>query len=228
MTALGAKWPEAPRRIAWRQPLSAPLGASFRRAASWPARAVQSRAAPRFWQAAPHSGLLLLGRQSRTVHHADSAGCRHSKLPLPSLCRCCSVSVARLESVFKLAPASRAERHTRSPAHRPCASCRQMRTADVPISPVQGIGVRCIPQLVAPIDARVGGLHPRDERSRHLDSGGSRPMGAPRPGQRFCATSCGICIDIEEELADLHRNNQVNAVAVHLASRELRKLRSKT
>ena len=73
VTALGAKWPEAPRRIAWRQPLSAPLGASFRRAASWPARAVQSRAAPRFCQAAPHSGLLLLGRQSRTVHHADSA-----------------------------------------------------------------------------------------------------------------------------------------------------------
>eukprot|EP00964_Phaeocystis_antarctica_P112558 scaffold76707_cov70-Phaeocystis_antarctica.AAC.1 len=30
----------------------------------------------------------------------------------------------------------------------------------MPISPVQGIGVRCIPQLVAPIDARVGGLHP--------------------------------------------------------------------
>eukprot|EP00964_Phaeocystis_antarctica_P123220 scaffold86874_cov72-Phaeocystis_antarctica.AAC.1 len=30
----------------------------------------------------------------------------------------------------------------------------------MPISPVQGIGVRCIPQLVAPIDARVGGHHP--------------------------------------------------------------------
>ena len=28
-------------------------------------------------------------------------------------------------------------------------------------------------------------------------------MGAPRPGQRFCA-SCGIYI--EDELADLHRN----------------------
>ena len=64
-------------------------------------------------------------------------------------------------------------------------------------------------QLVAPIDARAGGLHPRDERSRHLDSGWSRPMGAPRPRQRFCA-SCGIYI--EDELADLHSNNQVNAV----------------
>ena len=49
-------------------------------------------------------------------------------------------------------------------------------SSDVPIS-VQGIGVRCIPQLVAPIDARVGGLHPRDERLRHLDSGWSRPHG---------------------------------------------------
>ena len=59
--------------IAWRHARSAPRRPSYRRAASWPARAVQSRAAPRFWQAAPHSGLLLLGRQSRTVHHADSA-----------------------------------------------------------------------------------------------------------------------------------------------------------
>jgi len=85
----------------------------------------------------------------------------------------CSVSVARLESVFKLAPASRAERPTRSPAHRPCASgVGRCESSDMPISPVQGIGVRCIPQLVAPIDARVGGLHPRDERSRHLDSAG--------------------------------------------------------
>eukprot|EP00964_Phaeocystis_antarctica_P005710 scaffold3116_cov77-Phaeocystis_antarctica.AAC.1 len=49
----------------------------------------------------------------------------------------------------------------------------------MPISPVQGIGVRCIPQLVAPIDARVGGLHPRDERSRHLDSAG---VGGRLPG----------------------------------------------
>ena len=87
--------------------------------------------------------------------------------------------------------------------HRPIAHAQAVgrcEPTDVPISPVQGIGVRCIPQLVAPIDARVGGLHPRDERSRHLDSGGSRPMGAPRPGQRFCATSCGICIHIEESL----------------------------
>eukprot|EP00964_Phaeocystis_antarctica_P106331 scaffold71229_cov34-Phaeocystis_antarctica.AAC.1 len=53
-------------------------------------------------------------------------------------------------------------------------SAGRRKPSDVPIS-VQGIGVRCIPQLVAPIDARVGGLHPRDERSRHLDSGRSRP-----------------------------------------------------
>ena len=78
----------------------------------------------------------------------------------------------------RLAPASRAERPTRSPAHCPCASCRQVRTVGrANLSCPQGIGVRCIPQLVAPIDARVGGLHPRDERLRHLDSGWSRPHG---------------------------------------------------
>jgi hypothetical protein len=62
----------------------------------------------------------------------------------------------------KLAPASGAKRSTRSPAHFPCASCRQMRTGrriGANLSCPKGIGVRCTPQLVAPIDARVGGLH---------------------------------------------------------------------
>ena len=40
------------------------------------------------------------------------------------------------------------------------------------LSRPKGIGFRCIPQLVAPI--RVGGIHPRDERSRRLDL--SRPF----------------------------------------------------
>jgi len=40
------------------------------------------------------------------------------------------------------------------------------------LSRPKGIGFRCIPQLVAPI--RVGGVHPRDERSRRLDL--SRPF----------------------------------------------------
>ena len=35
------------------------------------------------------------------------------------------------------------------------------------LSRPKGIGFRCIPQLVAPI--RVGGVRPRDERSRRLD-----------------------------------------------------------
>jgi hypothetical protein len=59
----------------------------------------------------------------------------------------------------------------------------------------KGIGFRCIPQLVAPI--RVGGVHPRDERSRRLDL--SRPFflaNALRP------PGCGIHIG----------TNQVNAV----------------
>jgi hypothetical protein len=55
-----------------------------------------------------------------------------------------------------------------------------------PLSCPKGIGVRCTPQLVAPIDARVGGLHPRDERSRHLDlSRPHFPLG--QPGLRFLA-----------------------------------------
>ena len=40
------------------------------------------------------------------------------------------------------------------------------------LSRPKGIGFRCIPQLVAPI--RVGGVRPRDERSRRLDL--SRPF----------------------------------------------------
>ena len=35
-------------------------------------------------------------------------------------------------------------------------------------------------QLVDPLDARVGSLHPRDERSSHLEFGWSRPHGANR------------------------------------------------
>jgi len=34
-------------------------------------------------------------------------------------------------------------------------------------------------QLVDPLDARVGSLHPRDERSSHLEFGWSRPHVAP-------------------------------------------------
>ena len=63
------------------------------------------------------------------------------------------------------------------------------------LSRPKGIGFRCIPQLVAPI--RVGGVRPRDERSRRLDL--SRPFflaNALRP------PGCGIHIG----------TNQVNAV----------------
>ena len=55
------------------------------------------------------------------------------------------------------------------------------------LSRPKGIGFRCIPQLVAPI--RVGGVRPRDERSRRLDL--SRPFflaNALRP------PGCGIHI----------------------------------
>ena len=98
----------------------------------------------------------------------------------------------------KLAPASRAERPTRSPAHCPSASCPLVRTGGrANLSCPRHIGVRCIPQLVAPIDARVGGLHPRDERSRHLDSGWSRPHGRT-PAWPMILRHCGICIHIED------------------------------
>lgn len=63
------------------------------------------------------------------------------------------------------------------------------------LSRPKGIGFRCIPQLVAPI--RVGGVRPRDERSRRLDL--SRPFflaNALRP------PGCGIT----------YGTNQVNAV----------------
>eukprot|EP00964_Phaeocystis_antarctica_P002126 scaffold1116_cov66-Phaeocystis_antarctica.AAC.1 len=82
----------------------------------------------------------------------------------------------------------------------------------MPISPVQGIGVRCIPQLVAPIDARVGGLHPRDERSHHLDSAGVGFRAKP-PGQPICG--CGIYI----ELADLHSTRSEKLRTVSRASK---------
>ena len=52
------------------------------------------------------------------------------------------------------------------------------------LSRPKGIGFRCIPQLVAPI--RVGGVRPRDERSRRLDL--SRPFflaNALRPQPSF-------------------------------------------
>jgi len=79
----------------------------------------------------------------------------------------------------KLAPASGAKRSTRSPAHCPCASCRQMRTGrrrQSLLSDARHRSPICTPQLVAPIDARVGGLQPRDERSRHLDSPPDYPL----------------------------------------------------
>ena len=89
----------------------------------------------------------------------------------------------------KLAPASGAKRSTRSPAHCPCASCRQMRTGrrrQSLLSDARHRSPICTPQLVAPIDARVGGLQPRDERSRHLDlSRPHFPLG--QPGLRFLA-----------------------------------------
>ena len=183
----------------------------------------------------PEGGLVASSRSTKSRRAAILASC-FSFWTVGGEHRVCALARTPTPLLFWLPPLEAAESRSSvsllrllEPSdplgHRPIAHAQAVgrcESSDVPISPVQGIGVRCIPQLVAPIDARVGGLHPRDERSRHLDSGWSRPMGAPRPGQRFCA--CGICIHIQEELADLHRNNQVNAVAIHLASRELRKV----
>jgi len=62
-------------------------------------------------------------------------------------------------------------------AHRPGANGlgtpRQARLPDMRQWPTHQ-------QLVDPLDARVGSLHPRDERSSHLEFGWSRPHGANR------------------------------------------------
>ena len=92
----------------------------------------------------------------------------------------------------KLAPARLRSRAIHCLGHRPTSPMRKL-SADanrqtVPISPVRKASESDArhSQLVAPIDARVGGLHPRDERSRHLDlSRPHFPLG--QPGLRFLA-----------------------------------------
>ena len=104
----------------------------------------------------------------------------------------------------KLAPASRAERPTRSPAHRPCASCRQVRIVGranlscVSKLGVQGIGVRCLLQLVAPINARSAGFTLAMSARTTSTPAGVGFMGqAARPGPAWPSDLrqlCGIYI----------------------------------
>ena len=81
-----------------------------------------------------------------------------------------------------LARASQAERPSRSPASASRCSCpspeRKVGHAAKLVCPTCDCGAH--QQLVDPLDARVGSLHPRDERSSHLEFGWSRPHGANR------------------------------------------------
>ena len=111
-----------------------------------------------------------------------------------------------------LARASQAERPSRSPASASRCSCpsseRKVGHAAKLVCPTCDCGAH--QQLVDPLDARVGSLHPRDERSSHLEFGWSRPHGA----------NCRWHSEAEQprirgaipraDFTPLHKNNQVN------------------
>ena len=134
----------------------------------------------------PEGGLVASSRSTKSRRAAILASC-FSFWTVGGEHRVCALARTPTPLLFWLPPLEAAESRSSvsllrllepsdSLGHWPIAHAQAVggrcESSDVPIS-VQGIGVRCIPQLVAPIDARVGGLHPRDERSRHLEFGGS-------------------------------------------------------
>ena len=109
--------------------------------------------------------------------------------------------------------ASQAERPNRSPASASRCSCpsperKRSRRAAKLACPTCDCGPQ--QQLVDPLDARVGSLHPRDERSSHFEFGWSRRM-APivaatpwsEPGHELLA---------QFRVRALHTNNQSTPV----------------
>ena len=141
----------------------------------------------------PEGGLVASSRSTKSRRAAILASC-FSFWTVGGEHRVCALARTPTPLLFWLPPLEAAESRSSvsllrllepsdSLGHWPIAHAQAVggrcESSGVPIS-VQGIGVRCIPQLVAPIDAQVGGLHPRDERSRHLDSGWSRPHGPSR------------------------------------------------
>jgi hypothetical protein len=107
--------------------------------------------------------------------------------------------------------ASQAERPSRSPASASRCSCpsserKRSRHAAKLVCPTCDCGAH--QQLVDPLDARVGSLHPRDERSSHLEFGWSRGRMAPIVAATSEPRIRGAipCVDF----TGLHTNNQVN------------------